>query len=129
MEMRIAIPTKNGEIFQHFGQSQEFTVYEVESELVQSKEVLSTQGIEHGGVIGFLVSHSIHLVISGKIGGGAKSALRTRRIELITGIVGNADEILCRYLSGEELGNPELECNSYEVEHTYGIHGCVTQSI
>ncbi len=124
--MRIAIPTENGKVFQHFGHSKEFTFYDVENELVQEKKVVSTDGAGHGALADFLTVNSVNVVISGNIGGGAKSALRERRIELIPGVTGEADDILTRYLSGEELGNPDTECShhNHSGEHTCGEHGC-----
>jgi predicted Fe-Mo cluster-binding NifX family protein len=124
--MRIAIPTEDGNIFQHFGHSKEFTLYDIENEMVQQKQVVATNGAGHGALADFLTVHSVNMVISGNIGGGAKTALREKNIELIPGVTGKADDIIIRYLSGEELGNPNTECNhhSHDGGHTCGNHGC-----
>lgn len=130
IKMRVAIPTENGMIFQHFGHSKEFTIYDVENELVQSREVVSTNGAGHGALADFLAEHSINVVISGNIGSGAKTALREKRIELVPGVTGEADDIMVRYLSGEQLGNPDTECShhSHEGGHTCGPDGCGSHS-
>ena len=106
--MKIAIPTESGKIYPHFDQSKEFTVYDIEHELVQSVETVEAS--EHGEtMIDFLIAHSINVVVCGKIASRAKSALREKRIELVRGVCGEADQILVRYLSGEALGSLEAD--------------------
>ena len=123
--MRVAIPTEDGMIYQHFGHTPEFTVYEVESELIKNKEFISTEGSGHEALADFLTVHSVNVVISGNIGSGAKSALREKRIELIPGVTGTADDAIVKYLSGEKMGNPDTECaHSHEEGHQCGEHQC-----
>lgn len=119
--MRVAVPTENGQIFQHFGQSKEFTIYDVEIEEVTFKEVVSAQGAEYSALVDFLAVHCVHVLMCGNIGSGAKNGLREKRIELIPGVVGNADEMMVKYLSGEEMGNLETECSHHGHEH---FHTC-----
>ena len=92
--MRIAIPSENGIVYQHFGHTPEFTIYEVESELIKNKEFVSTEGSGHEALADFLTVHSVNVVICGNIGSGAKNALREKRIELIPGVVGTADDMI-----------------------------------
>jgi len=123
--MRVAVPTKNGEIFQQFGKSGEFTIYDIEIVEVTLKEVVSIQEVGYSALVDFLVLQSVHVLLCGDIGSGAKNALREKRIELIPGVIGNADEMMVKYLSGEQMGNPETECNHHGYEHTreYGENG------
>lgn len=125
--MKIAVTTENGLVFQHFGHSKEFTIYEIENELVKSKESISTDGSGHGALADFLNIHSVDIVICGGIGAGAKSALREKRIEIVPGVEGKADDMVVRYLSGEKIGNPDFVCmNHHESgeEHDCGQNGC-----
>lgn len=106
--MKVAIPTESGKIYPYFGDSKEFTVYDVEHELVQSIETVSAK--ECGGrMIDFLIAHSINVVVCGNIESNVKSALRERRIELVRGVCGDANNVLVRYLSGEALGSLEAD--------------------
>ena len=114
--MKIAMPTENGMIYQHFGHAQEFTIYEVEAELIKWKEVVSTEGSGHEALADFLTVHSVNVVICGNIGSGAKNALREKRMELIPGVAGNADDMIIKYLSGEKMGNPDTECSHHSHE-------------
>ncbi len=114
--MKIAMPTENGMIYQHFGHTQQFTIYEVEAELIKGKEVIATEGPGHAALADFLAMHSVNVVICGNIGSGAKNALREKRIELIPGVTGSTDDMVVKYLSGEKMGNPDIECTHHSHE-------------
>lgn len=111
--MRIAVASENGSVFQHFGKSPEFTMYDVETELVQHKEIIPTNGASHGQIADFLVDNGADIVICGGMGSGAKTALRERRIEIVPGVKGEVDDIIVRYLSGEKIQSFEAECNHH----------------
>lgn len=102
--MRVAIPTKNGTIASIFSQATEFTIYDVEIELVMSKTVVYLEGRALGD---FLMEESINAVICGRILSSSRNVLRMKRIELTYGVSGEADDVMVRYLSGECLGNLE----------------------
>lgn len=102
--MRVAIPTKNGSIIPMFHKANEFTIYDVEIELVMSK-TLADLGSRHLG--DFLLEESINAVICGRIHSSLRNVLRMKRVELTYGVSGQADDVMVRYLSGERLGNLE----------------------
>ena len=54
--MRIAVTYEDGNIFQHFGHSAQFKVYDVEDGKVISSQVIDTMGSGHGALAGLLVS-------------------------------------------------------------------------
>lgn len=127
---RIAVSYENGQIFQHFGKSPAFRVYEVQNGEVVSAHTLETGDNGHSALAGLLSQEKIDLLICGGIGGGAKAALADRGIELICGVTGDADAAVAAYLSGTPLGNPDFVCNHHHEdgegcgEHTCGSHGC-----
>lgn len=102
--MRVAIPIKDGEIFLRYSETKEFTVYEVEIELVKAKEVVP---LRDKTIAEFLTEQDINVVLCANIRSAGRTLLRTKRIELIYGVTGNADEAMIRYLSGEQLGTVE----------------------
>ena len=75
--MKIAVTYDNGEIFQHFGKTESFKVYEVEDNKVVSSEVIGSNGTGHGALAGLLAEQGVNVLICGGIGGGAQTALRT----------------------------------------------------
>ena len=74
--MRIAVTYDNGNIFQHFGKTENFKVYEVENNQVISSEVISSNGSGHGALAGLLDGQNVDVLICGGIGGGAQAASR-----------------------------------------------------
>ena len=73
--MKIAVTYENGEIFQHFGHTEQFKLYTVENGTITAAEVVDTNGSGHGALAGFLLEHNVDTLICGGIGGGAQSAL------------------------------------------------------
>ena len=122
MNMKIADTYENGQIFQHFGHTEEFKVYEVEDGKVISSEVFGSNGQGHGALAGLLSDNSIDVLICGGIGGGAVAALQERGIELFAGASGDADAAVEKYLKGQ-LENTGANCNHHGEGHTCGHHG------
>ena len=67
--MKIAVTYDNGNIFQHFGRTESFKVYEIEDGKVVSSEVIGSDGIGHGALAGLLAGHDIQVLICGGLGG------------------------------------------------------------
>ena len=88
--MKIAATYDNGNIFQHFGKTEFFKVYEVEDNKVVSSEVISSNGTGHGALAGLLAEQGIKILICGGIGGGAQAALADAGITLCSGASGDA---------------------------------------
>lgn len=129
--MKIAVTYENGEIFQHFGHSEAFKIYEVADGKVVSAEVVGTNGSGHGALAGFLVAHGVDTLICGGIGGGAQNALAQAGIRLFGGVSGNADEAVNALLAGNLGYDPDVHCNHHdhhEEGHSCGDHGCGSHS-
>ncbi len=126
--MRIAVTYENGRIFQHFGHTEFFKVYDVADGAVISAQVVSTNGSGHGALAGVLNAIGADVLICGGIGGGAQMALKEAGIRLFGGVSGNADAAVQALLSGELAYDPNVQCNHHGHEHgqghTCGNHGC-----
>lgn len=125
--MRIAVTYENGEIFQHFGHTEKFKVYDVEDSKVKNEQIIDTNGSGHGALAGFLLSNKVDVLICGGIGGGAKTALAEAGIKLYGGVSGSADQAVESLLSGSLSFDPEVHCSHHshdEGHHTCGEHGC-----
>ena len=119
--MRIAVTYENGEVFQHFGHTETFKIYDVEDGRIISSELIGSNGSGHGALAGLLEGRNIDVLICGGIGGGAQAALAECGIELCAGASGNADEAVEAYLRGE-LVNTGANCNHHGEGHTCGDH-------
>lgn len=122
--MKIAVTYENGNVFQHFGKSEQFKFYDVEDGNIVSAEVVSTNGQGHGALAGFLQAHQADVVIAGGIGGGAQQALAAAGIKLYGGVTGSADDAVKALLQGSLAFNPNVACSHHDHEHGHGEHHC-----
>ncbi|MBQ4409628.1 MAG: FKBP-type peptidyl-prolyl cis-trans isomerase [Firmicutes bacterium] len=124
--MRIAVSYENGTIFQHFGHTEQFKLYDVEDGKIAAEQIVNTNGSGHGALAGFLKAAKADVLICGGIGGGAQTALQEQGIELCAGASGNADAAVQAYLRGE-LINTGANCDHHDHHgegHECGDHGC-----
>ena len=119
--MRIAVTYDGGDVFQHFGHTEYFKVYETEDGKIISSEVIGSEGAGHSALASLLAGRKIDVLICGGIGGGAQAALAENGIELCAGASGSADEAVEAYLRGE-LVNTGANCDHHD-HHGEG-HSC-----
>ena len=126
--MRIAVPYENetGTVFQHFGHSQAFKLYDVKDGAVETSEVISTQGSGHGALAGLLQAHEVEALICGGIGAGAIEALSEAGIRILAGVKGVADEAVAQHLAGTLAYTTEANCSHHGEghDHAHGEHRC-----
>ncbi len=122
--MRIAVTYEDGNIFQHFGHTEAFKIYDVDQGEVLASEVVGTEGNGHGALAGFLAANKVDTLICGGIGGGAQAALASAGIRLYGGVSGNADEAVNALLDGTLGYNPDVQCSHHDHEHGNGGHSC-----
>jgi len=125
----IAVTYENGEIFQHFGHTEQFKVYEIADGKVTNSEIVPTNGNGHGALAGFLQNRRVDTLICGGIGAGAQNALAAAGIKLYGGVAGKADEAVQALLRGNLAYNPDVSCDHHgHHEHgegsSCGEHGC-----
>ena len=126
--MKIAVTYENGEIFQHFGHTEQFKVYTVEGNKILSAEVIDTNGSGHGALAGLLSQLDVDVLICGGIGGGAQMALAQAGIQLYGGVSGDADKAVESFVAGNLAYDPDAKCDHHDHHHgeghTCGDHGC-----
>ncbi len=126
--MRIAVTYENGEIFQHFGHTEQFKVYDVIDGKIIESRVIDTNGQGHGALADVLHAVRADVLICGGIGGGAQMALASLGIRLYGGVQGNADAAVEALLANHLKYNPDVKCNHHDHAHseghTCGSHGC-----
>jgi len=125
--MKIAVTYENGQIFQHFGHTSQFKLYQVDGAQILSSEVVDTNGSGHGALAGLLSSLGVDVLICGGIGGGAQSALAQAGIKLYGGVAGDADKAVEALLSQSLSYNPDVHCDHHDHHgegHSCGDHGC-----
>lgn len=126
--MKIAVTHENGQIFQHFGRTEEFKVYDVEESKIVNSEVISTNGKGHGALGEVLEDLDVEVLICGGIGLGAQIGLQDMGINLYGGHSGVCDEIVESFLEGTLKFNANIGCNHHDhgEEHRCGgNHSCI----
>ncbi len=115
--MRIAVTYENGEVFQHFGHSEQFKLYDVENGTIVGEQVIDTNGSGHGALAGFLQTAKVDALICGGIGMGAQMALADARIRLYAGVQGSADAAAKALAEGTLNYDPDARCDHHGHHH------------
>jgi len=126
--MRIAVTYQDGQVFQHFGHTRQFKLYDVQNGAVVSASVIDTNGSGHGALAGLLDALQVDALICGGIGGGAQMALASAGIRLYAGVSGSADAAAQALAAGTLQFDPNAHCDHHDHHHgeghTCGDHGC-----
>lgn len=126
-EMRIAVAYENGNVFQHFGHTEQFKIYDVKNGKVVREQLADANDSGHGALAGLLAGINADVLICGGIGGGARMALAEAGIELYGGVNGSADNAVKAFLEGNLNYNPNVLCSHHHGEHSRcgeHKHGC-----
>ena len=110
--MKIAVTYENGQIFQHFGHTEQFKIYDAEGGKIINSEVINTNGSGHGALAGMLSALGVDALICGGIGGGAQMALAQAGIKLYGGVSGSPDAAVEALLNGTLGYNPDVKCDT-----------------
>ena len=128
--MKIAVPYEDGAIFQHFGRTQRFKIYDVENGRITGERIQDTGGSGHGALAGFLTDCGVEVLICGGMGPGARDALTDAGIRLRGGVSGGADEAVKAFLAGTLAWDEAAVCSHHEHDHEHhgqcgeDTHGC-----
>ena len=120
--MRIAVTYENGQIFQHFGRTEKFKLYDIADGKIINEQVVSTNGAGHGALAGFLRNADVDVLICGGIGGGAQMAMQEAGITLYGGNAGDADEAVAAFLADTLVRNDDPTCDHHG--HGHGEGNC-----
>lgn len=131
--MKIAVTYENGNIFQHFGHTEQFKLYTIENHQIVDATLFDTNGTGHGALAGLLSTEHIDILICGGIGGGAQMALKEAGIQVYGGVSGNTDAAVTDFLNKQLNYDPDVHCDHHDHEqsgdggcgsHACGSHGC-----
>ncbi len=127
--MKIAVTYENGQIFQHFGHTAQFKIYDTGDGKILSEELVSANGAGHSALAALLRSLHVDALICGGIGGGAQAALAQAGVTLYGGVSGSCDAAVQALLAGNLGYDPDAKCSHHDHEHgehghTCSEHGC-----
>ena len=121
--MKIAVTYEEGQVFQHFGHTQEMMIYTVEDGKVTDSQVVSTEGSGHSALAGFIKGLGADSLICGGIGFGARQALEESGIKLYAGVSGSADQAVQSLLAGELTYSSDATCDHHHEDGHHDCHG------
>lgn len=111
--MKIAVTYEDGEVFQHFGRTEQFKLYDIEDGKITGSQILGCNGASHSGVGMVLNTLGADVLICGGMGTGARNMVANMGIQLVSGITGDADSAVNMFINGKIGSNPEA-----------GVHEC-----
>lgn len=120
--MRIAVTYDNGQVFQHFGHTEQFKLYDVEDGKVTQTTITDSVEDGHGALAEVLRRLQVDTLICGGIGGGAKQALAEAKIRLYGGVTGDADRAVANLLTDQLAFDSDATCEHHG-EHHGGVCG------
>lgn len=113
--MKIAVPTKNNAVDDHFGHCEAFSIFEIDvHNTVKSKEVLHwADGCGcRSNIVETLREMGVGAMLAGNMGQGALNVMLSHGMEVIRGCAGNADDLVVEFLSGR-LSDKQILCQSH----------------
>ena len=122
--MTIAVTYSDGEIFQHFGHTAQFKLYEAEEGRILSSRIIDTGSSGHSALAALLAEQGVDVLICGGIGGCARTALAQAGIRHFGGVRGDADAAAESFAAGTLEYDPCAQCSHHREAHSCGSHSC-----
>jgi len=121
MIIAVTYDKTTGDVFQHFGRSENFKLYDCEDGQIKRTAVIGNNGQGHGALVSVLQQQNVELFICGGIGGGARNMFQMAGIQIYPGVTGNADAAVEALLNSTLNYDPNAECHHH---HDHGEDGC-----
>ncbi|MDD2495237.1 MAG: NifB/NifX family molybdenum-iron cluster-binding protein [Tissierellia bacterium] len=103
--MKVALPTRNGNIDAHFGHCEYYTVLtvdDVNKEILNCETVESPQGCGcKSNIAQVLAKMGVDLMLAGNMGDGAVNVLHNSGIKVVRGCSGDVNSVALDYLNGK----------------------------
>lgn len=123
---KVAVSYCDGDVFQHFGHSQQFKVYNVVNGEITQTTIVDTNGNGHGALVQLLGNLQVNALVCGGIGAGARDALAKLNVTVFGGVTGDADDAVQCLLNGNLQYDPNAQCNHHDGDHHCGQHDCAS---
>lgn len=117
MKIAATYDKDSGTIFQHFGRTQFFKVYDVEGGKVVDSKVIDNGGFGHHDLATYLKNLGVEILILGNRGQGAIDALNNAGLKQLAGITGDPDKAVESFLAGTLVDNPSAVCAHHHGHH------------
>ena len=129
--MKIAVTCENNQVFQHFGHTPSFAVFDAEDGKITGEKIISCGDSGHGALATLLSAENVEVLICGGIGAGAINALARENIFVVGGAEGDVKEVAEAFANGRLKVRADFHCKHHHDHgegHTCGDHGCGSHS-
>jgi len=117
--MKIAIPTRNERVDDHFGHCELYTVFSVDenNQILQTENLPSPQGCGcKSNIAAILRQQGVTVMLAGSMGTGALNVLQRHGIDVVRGCSGDIKVVIQSYLDGNISDSGE-GCHQHEHHH------------
>ena len=116
--MKIAVPTRDGRVDDHFGHCDHYTIFTIENGAIVGTETLpAPQGCGcKSGIAGVLAEMGVEVMLAGNMGQGAKNVLERNNIRVVRGCSGSVEVLVQTYLRGFVFDNGQ-GCDHHNCAH------------
>ena len=113
--MKIAVPTREGRVDDHFGHCAYYTIFDViDGTIVGKSRMASPEGCGcKSGIAPVLRQMGVTVMLAGNMGQGAMNVLQAQRIQVIRGCSGDVHELVEAYLEGKVSDNGQA-CSHHD---------------
>lgn len=125
MMIKVAVPTKDNLVDNHFGHCEAYSIFTIDQEkkIVQSELFPAPEGCGcKSNIASVLKLKGISVMLAGSMGEGALTVLKNEGIEVVRGCSGNVKEVVASYLSGL-ISDSGIGCTEHESHHGAGHSG------
>ncbi len=118
--MKIALPSRQNSIDEHFGHCEHFTVFTIDGQkqIISEEKIASPAGCGcKSNIAAVLAQAGVKLMLAGNMGEGAVNVLNSHGIEVLRGCSGNVKSVTESWLAGK-LNDSGIAC----AQHRHGCH-------
>ena len=118
--MKIAVPTRDGHVDDHFGHCAYYTIFDIEDkQIVATSRLDSPEGCGcKSNIASVMEKMGIELMLAGNMGNGALNKLQSHNIKVIRGCKGDIAAVVKGYLLGFIMDSGEAcdhhDCGSHK---------------
>ena len=118
--MKIAVPTRDGHVDDHFGHCDHYTIFTIENRQIVARETLpSPEGCGcKSGIATVLKDMGVEVMLAGNMGEGAKNVLQKNNIAVVRGCSGNIETLVQSYLLAFHFDISTHACQFIQVFET-----------
>lgn len=123
--MKIAVPTRNGCVDDHFGHCESYTIYTADesNNIIGTESLPSPQGCGcKSNIASVLRDMGVTVMLAGNMGAGALNKLSGHGIKVYRGCSGDTAAVAASFLAGSITDSGEA-CKAHDGDHQCQNHG------